>query len=598
MPQTVFRILVFGIVLKSLSAYAGSDLPAQPEILPVAQLRPGMHGLTYTVMQGNEIVPLQTEILGVAKNASGPGLDLIIGRLIDEKTRLTGAVHGMSGSPLYIDGKLVGALSQRIATFEKDGHCGFTPIADMLKVERLVDIPPQARQQSEGLPPPLMNFTGLLPKNMSATESDFSPLAVPISVSGVRPDIFSRWLARCGLGREMLLTVPGGGSMSADSAGAINHAIDIQPGSPLAAVFMSGDISVAGTGTCTWRKDNRILAFGHPMFGFGKSELPMAGAEIVTTVPSYERPYKLSNTSPIIGTIFQDRVSAIAGILGDIPPLATYLIERTHEGQKLPDLKGTFAPHPVLTPVLIGTAMESALSDSLEMARTLSVHMTGELTFVNHPALRLDGIFSGEDNTLPDLLASTLTPLEKLFSQRDDHLVAKSLHVSFDTQERMKNWAIESIHADSHEVEPGGQIHLTVDLREEYGARTSQTFTIHLPENIKSGAVSIRVGGSSELNDNRLTRDIQYARSVDEMIDLFNQRHLQDRVYVQAVSPAPGVVVRDQEMPALPGSVRSVMEGSNSSLTSVPLPEQVWLELSAQLPGVVHGRQEVVIAVK
>ena len=595
MPRIKLGILVFGIALKSLSAYAGNPLSVQPEILPVDQLSPGMHGLTYTVMQGNEIVPLQTEILGVAKNASGPGLDLIIGRLIDEKTRLTGAVHGMSGSPLYIDGKLVGALSQRIATFEKDGHCGFTPIADMLKVERLVGIPPQARQQSEGLP--LMNFTGLLPKNMGAG-SDFSPLAVPISVSGVRPDIFTHWLDHCGLGREMLLTVPGGGSISATSTSAINHAIDIQPGSPLAAVFMSGDISVAGTGTCTWRKDNRILAFGHPMFGFGNSELPMAGAEIVTTVPSYERPYKLSNTSPIIGTIFQDRVSAIAGILGNIPPLATYLIERTHEGQRLPDLKGTFAPHPVLTPVLIGTAMESALSDSLEMARTLSVHMTGELTFLNHPALRLDGIFSGEDNTLPDLLASTLTPLEKLFSQRDDHLVAKNLHVSFDTQERMKNWTIESIHADSHEVEPGGQIHLTVDLREEYGARTSQTFAINLPENIKSGAVSIRVGGSAELNDNRLIRDIQHARSVDEMIELFNQRHLQDRVYVQAVSPAPGVVVRDREMPALPGSVRSVMEGSNSSITSVPLPEQVWLELSAQLPGVVHGREEVVIAVK
>jgi hypothetical protein len=595
MIRFLFGLFVFGLVPPGMAANAGGP-PVQPEILPVDQLKPGMRGLTYTVMQGNEIVPLQTEILGVAKNASGPGLDLIIGRLIDEKTHLTGAVHGMSGSPLYIDGKLVGALSQRIATFEKDGHCGFTPIADMLKVERLVGTPQQARQEPEVLP--LMNFTSLLPRSNDGPGAGFSPLAVPISVSGVRPDIFTRWLDRCGLGQEMLLTIPGGGSMAADSGGAIKKAMDIQPGSPLAAVFMSGDISVAGTGTCTWRQGDRILAFGHPMFGFGNSELPMAGAEIITTVPSYEKPYKLSNTGPIIGTIFQDRVSAIAGVLGSVPPLATYLIERTHEGRKLPDLKGTFAPHPVMTPLLIGTAMESALSESLEMARTLSVHMTGELTFVNHPSLHLDGIFSGEDNTLPDLLASTLTPLEKLFSQRDERLVAKNLHVTFDTQERMKNWAIEAIHADSHEVEPNGQIHLTVDLREEYGARASQTFAVNLPENIKTGTVTIRVGGASELNDDRLTRDIQHARGVDEMIALFNQRRLQDRVYVQAVSSAPGVVVRDQEMPALPGSVRSVMEGGNSSITSVPLPEQVWLELSAQLPGVVHGRQEVTIAVK
>src|SRR5580700_4658412 len=121
-----------------LPLQAAEEPPAQPEILPVDQIKPGMHGLTYTVMKGNEIVPLQTEVVGVAKNALGPGLDLIIGRLVDEKTRLTGAVHGMSGSPLYVDGKLVGALSLRIATFEKDGQCGFTPIADMMKVENLV----------------------------------------------------------------------------------------------------------------------------------------------------------------------------------------------------------------------------------------------------------------------------------------------------------------------------------------------------------------------------------------------------------------------------------------------------------------------------
>jgi len=497
-------ILLIGASLAALPLRAADVPPALPEILPVDQIRPGMHGLTYTVMKGNEIVPLQTEILGVAKNFEGPGLDLIIGRLIDEKTQLTGAVHGMSGSPLYIDGKLVGALSQRIATFEKDGHCGFTPIADMLKVADLVRPATQARQQSESLP--LMNFTSLLPKGLGGSGPGFSALAVPLSVSGVRSDIFTQWLNRCGLGGEMLLTVPGGGSMDAAGAGAIKSAMDIKAGSPLAAVFMSGDISIAGTGTCTWRKGDRILAFGHPMFGFGDSELPMAGAEIVTTIPSYETPYKLSNTGPIIGTIYQDRVSAIAGVMGQVPPLAAYLIERTHEGEKLPGLKGTFAPHPLLTPLLVGTAMQSALSQSLEMARTLSVHMTGELTFANHPALKLDGIFSGEENTLPDLMASTLQPLQKLFTLRDDHLVAQNLHVSFDTQERMKNWKVESIHTDAREIEPNGQIHLTVELREEYGARTSQTFALSLPENIKSGTVSIRVGGSAELDDNRLAK--------------------------------------------------------------------------------------------
>jgi hypothetical protein len=355
---------------------------------------------------------------------------------------------------------------------------------------------------------------------------------------------------------------------------------------------------VTGTGTCTWRDGNHVLGFGHPMFGFGASQLPMAGAQVVTTVPSFEEPYKLTNTGPILGTIFQDRVSAIAGEIGSAPPLATYLIERTHEGDRLPDLKGTFAPHPLLTPMLIGTAMESALSHTLEKSRTLSVHMTGELTFANHAPLKLDGIFSGEDNTLPDLLADTLEPLEKLFGQTDERIVAQNLHVSFDTQDRMQNWSVESVHTDTHAVDANGQIRVTVELREEFGARTSQTFAVNLPENIKSGTVSIRVGGASDLNEKDLSRGMDNARTVDEMIQVFNARRLQDRLYVQAVSPSSGEVVGNHEMPALPGSVRTVMEGDNSSVASVPLPEQVWMEMSALLPGVVHGKQEVQVAVR
>ena len=590
-PRPILLSLFF------LSPLAVSGQATAPAIMPVSQIRPGMHGLTYTVLSGNEIVPLETEILGVAKNSSGPGLDLIIGRLIDKRTELTGAVHGMSGSPLYVDGKLVGALSERIASFEKDGQCGFTPIANMLKVESLLHPPiNQAQSQPESIP--LMNFTALLPHSAALDSGPAaSALTVPLSVCGVNSEIFTRWLNRCGLG-SMLVTVPGGGSIDATDTQAIREAGDIRPGSPLAAVFMSGDVSVTGTGTCTWRQGDNILGFGHPMFGFGASTLPMAGAQVVTTVPSFDSPYKLTNTGPIIGTIFQDRITAVAGVIGKPPPLATYLIERTHEGEKLPDLKGTFAPHPLLTPMLIGTAMESALSHSVENSRALSVHMTGELTFANHPPLKLDGIFSGEDSTLPDLLADTLQPLEKLFGQTDEHIVAQNLHVKFDTEERMKTWSVESVHTNTREVEPNGRIEVTVELREEFGAHTSQTFAVNLPDNVKSGTISIRVGGASELNEKGITRDMDNAQNVDEMIQVFNARRLQDRVYVQAVSAASGEVVDNHEMPALPSSVRSVMEDSNSSVASVQLPEQVWLEMSAQLPGVVHGQQEVQVAVR
>ena len=177
-----------------------------------------------------------------------------------------------------------------------------------------------------------------------------SALAVPLSVSGVGSEIFDHLLTKCGLG-GILLTVPGGGSIDSSDKDAIRKADDIRPGSPLAAVFMSGDVSLTGTGTCTRRDGDHVLGFGHPMFGFGASQLPMAGAQVVTTVPSYENPYKLTNTGPVIGTINQGPLLGHRrALIGSAPPLASYLIERTHEGDRLPDLKGTFAPHQLLTP--------------------------------------------------------------------------------------------------------------------------------------------------------------------------------------------------------------------------------------------------------
>src|ERR1700734_3862170 len=170
--------LVLGMIL-CMTLSLRAQTAGVPEIMPVDQLRPGMQAITYTVLQGNEIVPIKTEVLGVAQNSQGPGLDLIICRLVDEKTEVSGAVHGMSGSPLYINGKLVGALSERIASFEKDGQCGFTPIADMMKVEDLACPATKQAESNESIP--MINFTSVLPHSADAGPgSGLSALAVPL----------------------------------------------------------------------------------------------------------------------------------------------------------------------------------------------------------------------------------------------------------------------------------------------------------------------------------------------------------------------------------------------------------------------------------
>jgi hypothetical protein len=583
------------------------DYPPQPigvpPAFPVEDLKPGMIGFTYTVMKGTEIVPVRTEILGVARDGLGPGLDMIIGKLVDPKTELTGAVHGMSGSPLYIGGKLVGALSRRIASFEKDGHCGFTPIRDMLSVDEKLRQPPPA-SAGKGTPLP----TDAIPRSplaalLSPLPPDYrlapgfafraDPLAVPLSMRGLSTAAWSRLAARFGIDSTYLMPVQAGSGSSASSDLGPEA---LQPGAPAAAVMITGDIALGGTGTLTWRDGDRILAFGHPMLGLGPDKIALGTAEIITTVPSYMRPFKMANDGAVVGTVTQDRFSAIGGIVGPKPRMASYRITRTHEGAKRPSVEGTFLPHEQLTPLFVSAIMASSLADTDDVSRVFSVRLKGELHIAGHPPLLLNGLYAGD--SFFSVIEDNLTPLLDLFRQRFEKLEAESLALDIATTERADQWKVESVRTDLKEVDPGASIRVHVELLEELKGRTWRTFDVTLPENLRQGKVTLRIAAAQNLNELEIQRHVPSARTVDEIIESFNRRRLQDRVYLQVVTPAIGEIVADQELPALPGTVAEVMRGGNRSNPPQRLHEQVWIETSMDVPGVVSGQREIEIGIR
>lgn len=586
-------------LLNSLSALAAFLFlllrPAHAvETMPVSELKPGMHGITYTVLQGTKIEPIETEVIGVVHNHLGAGMDLIICKLVDPKTALTEAVHGMSGSPLYIDGKLVGALSRRITLFEKDGQCGFTPIADMLKVGEKIDGPSYAgfrRNDSTESKATLAAVQKFFPGQESGVKLE--SYTMPLAVSGVDPVVWQKVAVAMGMDGNQFLAVPGGGQTKVGLGPET-----LVPGAPVAAVMMTGPVSMAGTGTLTWREGNRIVAFGHPMFGEGETEFPMASAEIVTTLPSYYYPFKMSNTGPIIGTITQDRSSAIAGVVGPIPKLASYRVERTSNGKPRPVLAGEFMPHPLLSPMLIAGAFEGGLTDNDDISRTFWLHVTGELRFVGHKSLKLDGVYSGEDTDLVASLLQILRPVTMLYRQPYERLRAESLSVKLDVTDKPKVLQIASVHADRSTCKPGDTIGLSVELIPLYGERSWEHLTVKLPDNLKSGTVGIRVSSADSLNEKTLQRDFDATRNVEEMISLLNRRRMQDQLFVQVFTRTPGVVVADRELPSLPPTVREVMQGGNQSPGASPLNEQIWTETSKPLPGVVNGQEQVEVEVK
>jgi hypothetical protein len=576
--RTVYFCMGLGLLAQGLSAQ-------KIEYFPKENLKPGLRGITYTVLQGDKIEPVETEILGVAKDGIGPGNDMIIGRLIDPKTAVTGAVHGMSGSPLYIDGKMVGALSRRIAMFEKDGHCGFTPISDMLTVDRRVKQGVVAARQTPRVLPDLLK-----PVRAFFSEQPVSSthLAIPLAVTGLR----EKWAEALfgGSGNiPALFQVVAGNASKVDAANIAEAGKKLQPGAPVAAVFMSGDVALAGTGTLTWREDNRILGFGHPMFGFGESAVPMATAEIVTTVPSYLRPYKMANVGPIVGTVSQDRLSAIGGIVGTLPAMGSYRVERTHNGEPRPALTGRFSAHPLLMPQIVGAALAAALLETDDASLKFSATVTGRLEFAGHPALELGGIYSGQDADVIMALMRMLEPVRLMYAQPWEEVAATSLALSIHTTEKQQVWGVESVQAGQKKVEPGSEVTVYVTLRERFGARTRQEFTLPVPESVKTGTFDVRVAGAEELDQAGQWPLLSTARDVDQLIRRLNQRRAGNRLYAQVLTQAPGQIVQAQEQPALPASVREVLSGANQTDKGVALTEKVWSETSAEIPGKVLG---------
>ncbi len=579
----------------AVPALAQAQVPTPTRIIPVKEIRPGMHGIAYTVLQGSTIVPIETEILGVAENALSPGYDLIIGKLVDPKTALVEAVHGMSGSPLYIDGRLAGALSRRLTQFEKDGHCGFTPIEDMLRVdgEDRSEKKLAALRARQGQEPPF-SVAGLLRGTLAAASGSpgFQALGVPLSITGLSSELTGRLLSRFGMEASGWVPVSGSSRSEARLAKA-----ELKPGSPVAAVLMTGDLSIAGTGTLTWREGNRVLAFGHPMLGVGRSAWGMAPAEIITTIPSYLYPHKLSNTGPVVGTISQDRLSAVGGTIGTLPPMAPYHIVRTGDGRALPPLDGTFITDPDLAPMLLASAALTAAASGNEAGRALYLRAHGTVTFKNLPPLVLDCVYSGENVDLLASLMAFVDPVRTLYRQDWLKPDVTGLDLSIETAQEPRVWEIEEARLERPEIGPKEAAVVDVLLKEKFkGTEERRRVVVPPVAALKAGSVRVRVfgGGDSDADEEAFNRSAASVTDAATLVTLLNHHrlaHRADGVYVRLETDAPGRTVSGGEMPLLPPSVLAVMNGTDGGpSTSVgTMKTATWIEASAEAPGVVTG---------
>ena len=375
-----FLVMPRIFILFALFATAALALPGAPSdgaVIALDDLKPGQHGEVWTVFRGTEPESFAVEVTGVVRNALGPGKALILCQLTDPRVQNMGAVAGMSGSPLYIDGKLAGALSYQIQRFETVRYAAFTPAADLAEV--------QAKTSTDLQMVPVT----------TTSDSPYKSLQPVFTLSGLSPavaELFAPRLAALGLSATAL----GGSTDSApETRNSKLETSTLRPGSAVAVALATGDITLAGTGTVSSVNGSRVTAFGHPMLALGDVDLPMCAAEIVTILPSSMQSIKVANTGAIIGTISQDRLSAVTGTLGPGPAMTNVdvTVNAPHSAPRT--LHFAVARQQQLTPMLVAAGVTQAILGANDAGLANGFRLTSDVAFPAAAALATKTIYSG-----------------------------------------------------------------------------------------------------------------------------------------------------------------------------------------------------------
>jgi hypothetical protein len=546
---------------------------AQTRFLPLKDVRAGMRGVGRTVFTGNQIDEFQVEILGVLDNI-GPKQSLILARLSGGPLEHTGVMQGMSGSPVYIDGKLVGAVAMAFP-FSKDPIAGIRPIEEMLKVGSAGGGAVQRARAQERMPgKPISvgdrDLTRVFAKQeaLPAGESRLINIATPISFGGFTRttlDAFAPQLRSLGL--EPLQSVTGG----AEIAPRMGNPADLKPGAMISVQLMAGDLSVGADGTVTYIDGNRIYAFGHRFLAVGSTAIPFARSEVVTLLPNVNTSFKLSVAKEWMGTINEDRDTALAGELGRRPPMAPVSIVVSRNGREIDSYHMQMIDDPLLSPLLTQMAVFSAIDATERSVGAASIRVNGQIEFQNAPApVRLDNIFSADNGAAAQVSLSAAVPVAYVLQSSFASLRLKNVSLRVEALDQKKALTIDSVMASRRQVRPGEKLRVDVVLSGENGTETSRSVEYDVPLGAPEGPLYITVSdaNTANLSDFRqvLTGTVH---STDELIAAVNNLHPNNKIYVRFWRADPAFQLEGAELPNPPASVAMILFNSQANVAGI-----------------------------
>jgi hypothetical protein len=616
MSKSVLNVCL-GLTIGLSVLVSAIGVTAATPTMPVSEIRPGMTGVGRTVFDGTRVEEFRAHVLGVIENVMGPQRNLILARLEGGPLAETGVIAGMSGSPVYVDGRLIGAVSYSLGSFSKEPIAGITPIDEMtdatainaprpaaarvhleypLTRERLVaafrtalnwnrpfaDRPGDAR---------LLGDVGIGGFDGTAVGTMLRPIATPLVMSGFTGDVADT-LGAAFRDQGFIPTA----ATAAPNAGLMPFDGPLKPGDAIGVNFVTGDLLLGGTGTVTHIDGEKVYAFGHPMYNLGPTEFPMTRAYVYTILPSLFSSTKLSTTGETIGTLLQDRATAIAGRLGPPPRMIPVTLQLSSERSGSHTFKFEVVRDQLFTPLMTYTAMLQTLASYERQFGASTYAVQGQAVLKGHGTLSFQNLFSG-DNVATPASAYVVAPLTALIANDDEPVEVERLDLAIRSAEEPKTATLERVWLDDPRPRAGRTVPLKVLMRTFRGEDLLRTVPITIPANAV-GSLSVVVSDGQRLQqaEQRELR-LPQPRSVDQIIRAFNRARRNNTLYVKLMSGDAGAVVNGEPLSSLPPSVLAVLEGDRTGGTFNTLNSATLGEWELPTDATVSGVRTLTIAV-
>jgi hypothetical protein len=566
------------------------------QIMKVDDVRPGMKGIGYTVFQGTKPETMGVEVLGVLHNMNGPKSDVVLVRLLGNKAEFTGVVAGMSGSPVYIDGKLLGAIAYRIGQFSKEPIAGVTPIEQMLEINEFDQSVPQGGGTSvaRATVASKTSTPGAEDSNPIQSYAQYlTPIDAPFVFNGFNEAAIRQFAPQ--LSSMGITPVMGVGSASKEK-----QPEPLVPGSAVSAILVRGDMDVAATCTVTYMDKDHLLACGHPLMQYGMVDMPMTKANVVATLASPLNAFKIINTTEPVGAFVQDRHTGILGRFDREPKMIPVTLSihgpsgpREYHYEVLNNAK--------LTPVMMMTTVYNALMGMNQYGEETTYRMNGRIHVNGFTDVRMTNMFSPVDAT-PTAYAVAMALGEhfgRIYDNPFEAPTVSGVTLEFDLEHERRAAVLESARTDVTEARPGDEITIEAVLRPYRGDRIVRRIPVRVPTSAPKGSLRILVSDAETLDRSRRSTPAMGRRmDLHSTIEILNKEHLNDHLYVSLLEANPQATVEDKVMPAVPLSVMNVMEGMRATQEMVVFNESAVNEASTPVGYVVSGAQIISVSIK